>query len=80
MKISNALTLGEISDIIERYENHLYKDEIKYFVNEETEQSKHYNEKGHFTDKFIVGVSNRHTHFSLVELKKYYSEQTKEIA
>lgn len=38
MKISNALTLEEVKNIIDRYEDHVYKDDIKYFVNEETEQ------------------------------------------
>ena len=36
MKISNALTLDEVKNIIDRYEDHVYKDDIKYFVNEET--------------------------------------------
>lgn len=74
MKICNALTLEEVKNIIDRYEDHAFKDEIKYFVNEVTELSKHNNEKGHFVDKFIVGISNRHTHFSIIELKKYYAE------
>lgn len=77
MKISNALTLEEVKNIIDRYEDHVYKDDIKYFVNEETELSKQNNEKGHFVDKFIVGISNRHTHFSISELKSYYDDNTK---
>ena len=77
MKISNALTLDEVKNIIDRYEDHVYKDDIKYFVNEETELSKQNNEKGHFVDNFIVGISNRHTHFSISELKSYYDENTK---
>lgn len=77
MKIENAFTLDEVKTIIDRYEDHVYKDEIKYFVNEETELSKQNNEKGHFVDKFIVGVHNNHTHFKISELKSYYSEMIK---
>lgn len=74
MKISNAFTLQEVEDILERYENHKFKDEIKYFVNEENETSMKYDEPGFFVDKFIVGVHNRHTHFSIEELKLYLKE------
>lgn len=74
MKISNAFTLQEVEDILERYENHKYRERIKYFVNEENERSKQFPEPGFFADKFIVGVHNRHTHFSIEELKLYLKE------
>lgn len=74
MKISNAFTLQEVEDILDRYENHKFKDEIKYYVNEENERSLKYDETGFFVDKFIVGVHNRHTHFSIEELKLYLKE------
>lgn len=71
MQIDKVLTKDEIKQIIGRYESHKFKDEIKYFVLEESELSKQYNEKGFFTDKFIVGVHNPHTHIKIEELKKY---------
>lgn len=78
MKISNALTLEEIESILDRYENHKFKDEIKYFVNEENENSKKYPDKGFFVDKFYVGIHNPHTHFSIDKLKSYLSENSKD--
>lgn len=67
MKISNVFTLDEVKLILKRYDNHSYKKYIKYFVNE----NKYKDEIGFFTDKFIVGIHNRHTHFAISELQKY---------
>lgn len=67
MKISNAFTLEEVELILKRYEAHSDKQYIKYFVNE----NKYKGEIGFFTDKFIVGIHNRHTHFAISELQKY---------
>lgn len=71
MQIDKVLSKEDIEKVIERYENHKFKDEIKYFVLEESELSHKYNEKGFFTDKFIVGVHNPHTHVKIEDLKEH---------
>lgn len=75
MKISNLLSIDQVKAILDDYELNQYKDEIKYYVHEE---SKHFEGKfGFYTDKFIVGKNNPHTHFGIAELKEYY-EQNKD--
>lgn len=69
MRISKSFTLEQVKKILDGASQHKFTSEIKYYVNE---KSQHSDESGFYTDKFIVGVHNRHTHFALSELQSYY--------
>ena len=62
----------DLDYIMELYNGCNYKDEIKYYVHELNTTTK---KLGFFTDKFYVGVHNKHTHIKIDEIIVEYQKR-----
>ena len=62
----------DLDYIMEMYKTCKYKDEIKYYVHELNTTT---NKLGFFTDKFYVGVHNKHTHIKIDEIIVEYKKR-----
>lgn len=62
----------DLDYIMELYNGCNYKDDIKYYVHELNTTT---NKLGFFTDKFYVGVHNKHTHIKIDEIIVEYQKR-----
>lgn len=69
MPILNDLDLDYIMEL---YNGCKYNDDIKYYVHELNTTT---NKLGFFTDKFYVGIHNKHTHIKIDEIIVEYQKR-----